>query len=301
MRGRVGAAAWVVAVGIAGQVSGQEVSEHRPVFTPDGSFVVYMRQDETTAGDWELFVTTRDGTGARRMTHHVGWDGYAVPSPDGQRVVLDRSANATGEAKQPHLLELESLEVRPLGTFEGWVSVSDWSEEHGLLAFWEREGQRDLYLLDTEGAVTRRLTDTPSSSEHDAHFSPDGAHIVFASGPADGEGRTTLEIMDASGEGRRVLIESVGRIYGADWSTDGTRIAYTDAPDGDNGDVYVVDLTTTEVTRVTSDPAWDHMPVWDVLDPSRLLFTSYRSGSERMYHVDLSSGSVTPWMVAGPH
>lgn len=286
---------WLSLVGLLGTpASAQEVSEHRPVFSPDGDRVVFMRQGPGTAGDWELFITDRSSEEPRRLTRSPGWDGYAVFSPDGSTIVFDRSTDGGDGAKQPHVMVIESGETRALGSWEGWLSVSDWSDEHGLLAFWERDGQRDLYLLDAEGSVIRRLTTTPELSEHDAHFSPSGDWIVFASGPAAGEGPTTLELMTSAGTERRVLVESQGRVYGAAWAPDAETIGYTDAPDGENGDVFTVVPASGCVDRLTEDPAWDHQPVWDPKG-GRILFTSYRSGSERLYWLDIATRAVEPW------
>lgn len=280
-------------LGSASSLVAQETNEHRPVYSPSGDHVVFMLQAPETGGDWELFVSDPSGAHARRLTHHEGWDGYAVISPDGARLVFDRGLNGDAD-KQPHVLHLASGETALLGSYDGWLSVSGWSDKHGLLAFWEKDGQRDLYLFDEKGAVNRRLTNTPSESEHDAHFSPDGDQIVFASGPAEGESQTTLEIMDASGDNRRVVVESKGRIYGASWSPDGSRIGYTDAPDGENGDVFVLHVGTGEVERITADPSWDHMPVWSP-DGATLLFSSYRTGTERIYALALDTGVIQRW------
>ena len=99
-----------------------------------------------------------------------------------------------------------------------------------------------------------------------------------------------------TGGDRRTLLESPGRIYGPAWSPSGKRVAFTDSPDGENGDLFVLDVGSGTVERLTSDPAWDHMPVWSA-EGDRILFTSYRSGSERMYWLDVASRTVTPWEV----
>jgi Tol biopolymer transport system component len=290
---------WLAVVIIVTLVSGAsadalQTNEHRPVYSHDGASVVFMRQSAETAGDWELFIAEASGANPRRLTDSPGWDGYAVFSPDGGALVFDRSLDGSDGAKQPHLLELASGRVSRLGDFDGWLSVSDWSAEHGMLAFWEKDGQRDLFLVERNGEITRQITATPDASEHDAHFSPDGTRVVFASGPAEGDGVTTLELMRLLDGERTLLVSSPGRIYGASWSPDGARIAYTDAPDGENGDVFVIELGSRAVHRLTTHPSWDHMPVWRS-DGSALLFTSYRSGPERVYTLDLEDRSVAGW------
>lgn len=289
---------WVASATCTLGAASQEVSEHRPVYSPDGTTVVFMRQSAATEGDWELFIADAAGTSARRLTDHVGWDGYAVFSPMGDRFIFDRSTDGGQGNKQPHVLQLPSGRVSPLGSYDGWLSVSDWSAEHGLLAFWERDGQRDLFLLDARGVVARRLTDTPETSEHDAHFAPDGHAIVFASEAADGAGGSRLEVMSTGGGGRRVLVESVGRIYGAAWSPDGARIAFTDAPDDDDADVFLIDVSSGQRDHLIDHPSWDHQPVWNAAGDA-LLFSSYRSGTERIYRLDLASSAVGLWASDG--
>lgn len=295
----------VVGVGllaVAG-AGAEERNEHRPVYSPDGTRVVFMSSSEETGGDWELYVVDSDGRRPRRLTTHSGWDGYAVWAPDGASILFDRSLTGGLEDKVPFLLELGSGEERRLGSWEGWLSVSDWSAAGRLLAFWERDGQRDLYLLTPDGAIARRLTDTTDVSEHDAHFSSDGWRIAFASGPAagGGDGRTAIEVIDLATGDRKTLRTSPGRLYGVAWSPDGAKIAFTDAPEGgdDDADIFVLELDGGAITRLTDDPAWDHMPAW-APDGRTLLFTSYRSGAERIYALDLESGSIRPFVASEP-
>ncbi|MEM8696837.1 MAG: hypothetical protein AAGE05_12525 [Pseudomonadota bacterium] len=257
-------------------------SEHRPVPSPDGSRIAFMSKSDATDGDWELFVMDRDGRNLRRLTDNPGWDGYAVWSPDGHSLTFDRSLTGDDDNKAAHLLDLASGSVTRLAEREGWFAISDWRGDYRV-AFWERDGQRDLYLTNAEDIIVRQLTATPDTSEHDAQFSPDGRTIAFASGPIAGGG-TFLELLDIESGDRRILRESAGRIYGPSWSPDGRRIAYTDAPGGadDDADIFVLTLETGAVEAMARDDGWDHMPVWTA-NGAAIVFTSYRSGEERMY------------------
>lgn len=244
-----------------------------------------MLKSEMTGDDWELYLMDIESGVQERLTRHPGWDGYAVWSPEGTQIVFDRE-NLPDSPKQPWVMNLEQRTSRPLGEFEGWVSINDWSEQHGMLAFHEIEGQRDLVLLDSAGQTTRWITKTGDASEHDAHFSPDGSRIAFASGDLEGK-ETTLELFDMNSGERSVLKRSVGRIYGLDWSPDGSSIAFVDAPGGedDDADIFVYRLGDKSTRQVTDDPSWDHMP--EYCGNSRtLFFTSYRSGTELMYRID---------------
>lgn len=277
--------AWVAVVTftLAAMHTTAFAAEHRPVFSPDGSQIIFMAQSSETADDWELYSMTIDGRNLRRLTDHPGWDGYAVWSPDGNSIVFDQGDAGENPKKTPILMNLKTGKSRPFGSFEGWLSVNDWHGEN-LLAFWDNGGQRDLFLLDDAGTIIQRLTNTPDQSEHDAHFSPDGTKVAFASGPSAGDGRTTLEMLDLVSGERTALKSSTGRIYGLDWSPDSQFVAFTDAPGGedDDADIFVHRLKTDETLQCTDDDAWDHMPVWSA-EGTTILFTSYRSGTEHMY------------------
>lgn len=260
-------------------------NEHRPVCSPDGSRVIYMLQSERTGSDWELYQMIFATQTKRRLTVHEGWDGYAVWSPDASRIIFGREDKPGGQ-KRPWFMSMDDFTIEPLGKFEGWLSVSDWSAEGSLLAFHELAEQRDLVLLDTDGNIIEKITNTEGYSEHDARFSPDGTKIAYANSVVDGS-KTSLELIDRETSERTVLHTSIGRIYGISWSPDGKEIAFVDAPGGedDDADIFLYNIEDQGVAQVTDDPAWDHMPEF-CNNNHRLFFTSNRSGEERIYQVD---------------
>ncbi|MDH4018678.1 MAG: hypothetical protein OEU84_03680 [Xanthomonadales bacterium] len=273
-------------------------NQHRPVCSPDGSRFVYMLQSERTDNDWELYQLVFSTQNRKRLTKHKGWDGYAVWSPDGKNLIFDRE-DVLEEERQPWVMNMEDYTIKPLGTYEGWLSISDWSKDNSLLGFHELEGQRDLLLLDLDGNISKKITDTPDHSEHDAHFSPDGLTIAYANGLVEGT-ETSLEVIEIASGDKTVLRTSIGRIYGLSWSPDGKRIAFVDAPGGedDDADIFIYDFADKEVQQVTDDPAWDHMPEF-CNNNHTLFFTSYRSGEERIYQVDPDAGTFLQIKRAG--
>ena len=65
------------------------------------------------------------------------------------------------------------------------------------------------------------------------------------------------------------------------WSPDGTRLAYWSEKDG-NRDIYVLDLKSKAVKRLTDDPEWDVNPSWSS-DGSKIAFASGRDGNMDIY------------------
>ena len=260
-------------------------NEHRPVCSPDGSQLIFMLQSERTNDDWELYLMDNESQVQSRLTSHPGWDGYAVWSPDGSKIIYDR-ADGEEAQKRPWIMKLEDRTKKPFGSFEGWLSISDWSGDNRLLGFHELDGQRDLVMLDLEGNITQKVTATSAYSEHDAHFSPDGNTIAYANGEIGGA-ETSLELIDIASGAREVLSTSIGRIYGLSWSPSGDSIAFVDAPggDSDDADIFVYTFKDQSFRQVTDDPSWDHMPMY-CNNTKTLFFTSYRSGEEKIYRID---------------
>lgn len=270
---------------LSSELANAVVNEHRPVCSPDGSRLVYMLQSERTDDDWELYQMDFNTQTKKRLTVHEGWDGYAVWSPDAGKIIFDRE-DTPGGHKRPWVMRMDDFTIKPLGKFEGSISISDWSDDDKLLGFHEVAGQRDLVLLDVDGTIIEKITNTSGHSEHDAHFSPDGLTIAYANGVIDGT-ETTLELIDRETGNKTILRTSIGRIYGISWSPDGEDIAFVDAPGGedDDADIFMYNIGEQSFKQVTDDPAWDHMPEF-CNNNHTLFFTSYRSGEERIYQVD---------------
>lgn len=260
-------------------------NEHRPVCSADGSRLIYMMQTEQTDDDWELYMVELDSQVHSRLTAHPGWDGYAVWSPDGTKIIFDRE-DSPGKQKRPWIMDLEGRTSKPLGRYEGWLSVTDWSSDNRLLGFQELGGQRDLVLLDVAGNIVGKITETDDQNEHDAQFSPDGKKIVYANGNLEGN-ETSLELIDLEDGSKTVLRTSIGRIYGISWSPDGEKIAFVDTPGGDKdvADIFTYSIGDQSFRQVTDDPSRDHMPMF-CNNSKTLFFTSYRSGEERIYRID---------------
>jgi len=276
-------AGWLVV--LVSEQTSAATNQHRPVCSPDGSRLIYMQQSERTKDDWELYELVFSTQQKERLTDHKGWDGYAVWSPDGKKIIFDREDKPEGK-KNPWVMNLDDYTSKPLGDFEGWLSVSGWSDDNRLLGFHEQEGQRDLVLLDLDGNIVEKITETTGQNEHDAHFSPDGTKIAYANSVLDGT-ETSLEIIEIDGGQQTTLRTSIGRIYGLSWSPDGEKIAFVDAPGGDDddADIFIYNIAEQSFQQVTDDPAWDHMPEF-CNNNHTLFFTSYRSGEERIYQVD---------------
>jgi TolB protein len=117
-------------------------------------------------------------------------------------------------------------------------------------------------------------------------WSPDGQWLAYVSF----ESKLSGVYVQLVRTGERRLVSARAGINGAPaWSPDGRKLALTLGGSNGNPDIYVLDLTTQSLTRITDDPAIDTEPEW-APDGRTLYFTSDRAGSPQIYQISASGG-----------
>jgi Tol biopolymer transport system component len=128
-----------------------------------------------------------------------------------------------------------------------------------------------LFTKDLETGVVTRITDISNYSDPD--WSPDGSRIAAV------WGTTEIHVMDADGTNR--VDYDVGTLFnllgpqGPSWSPDGTRLVFSAIPGADptvGRELWVLDLDTDDVTRITNNTSADEYPDWSSDD--RIAYTA---------------------------
>jgi len=118
----------------------------------------------------------------------------------------------------------------------------------------------------------RRLTE-PGSGDNRATFMPDGKTLLFASNRS---GKSQIWRMDATGHARR-MHESMSNDYGrVAPNADGTKLCFSSDRTGQNA-VYVLELASGHVTRVSDAAFWSFGPTWSSRDV--IAFFSTKGGN----------------------
>jgi TolB protein len=115
-------------------------------------------------------------------------------------------------------------------------------------------------------------------------WSPDEQWLAYVSF----ENRLSGVYVQKVHTGERQLVSARVGVNGAPaYSPDGTHLALTLSGAGGNLDIWLLDLSTQGLTRLTDDPAVDTEAAWSP-DGKSLYFTSDRAGGPQIYKLDIA-------------
>ncbi len=191
-------------------------------------------------GDFEIFVINADGSGLTRITEQTGNDMFPTWSPNADFLVF------TGERlafnRELYRVASNGEDAFNLTQFPGSELQASWSPDGAKIAFssgralfigteadrgeiaaaelnylpyaWHTPTYNNqLYVMDSDGANAKKLTDTPFFDE-DPSWSPDGKSIAFVS---DRDGSEDIFVANADGSNLRTLVQSRGRDISPAW------------------------------------------------------------------------------------
>jgi TolB protein len=149
-----------------------------------------------------------------------------------------------------------------------------------------------LLVADADGENVRVILESRQPIMSPA-WSADGEWIAYVSF----ESRSSAVFVQRVRTGERRQVSARAGINGAPaFSPDGRRLALTLGGSSGNLEIYVLDLSTQALQRITDDPAIDTEAAWSP-DGNSLYFTSDRAGSPQIYRVDVAT-SGTPRRVS---
>lgn len=198
-----------------------------------------------------------------------------------RKVLLDKSFSlATGEYRRLAHLVADEIVAATKGC-PGFASTR-------IALIGNRSGAKELYVCDADGQNLAKVTDDRSISISPA-WGPDGARVYYTSYCAQFPYIYSININSSSPRRERVS-GFPGMNMSPAISPDGRRMALSLSKDG-NPDLYVMDLATRSLTRVTrTTPAGEVSPSWSP-DGRQLVFVSDSSGRPQLF-VMSSSGSA---------
>lgn len=165
----------------------------------------------------------------------------------------------------------------------------------------------EIYLAKHDGRITQLLYSDQYNYISFARFSPDGSRIAFIKTPDSQTPFTVGElwVMNADGSDPRKLADAdAGHGFAADWSPDGTKIAFVvrenpnDQTADQNSDalvsnIYIVEVESgilSQVTHLTQARA--ETPRWSP-EGNTLAFSVVINGRMNVSTTDIATGEIT--------
>lgn len=239
--------------------------EVSPRWSPDGSKVVFLRQDRFSF-PYRIWVMNADGTNQRALTGTDTVNLYPSWKPDGSKVVFSRCDSA-GNA-------CDTWTVNPDGSGAEAVSAVNtaadefmpmYSPDGSKIAF-TREVSAGLYALvvvNADGSGQTQVTSPTTGADMNARFSPNGQKLAFTRQP-NPNNISTWDIYTVNVDGTGLTRMTNNSYYDNDvtWSPDGTMLAYSTRREYFN-EIHVMDSTTgAPLRRLTFNNASDRISDW---------------------------------------
>jgi TolB protein len=228
-----------------------------------------------STGHKEVYIIDYDGHNLRRLTKDNKINVLPKWSMQGDKIIY---TNYLYNNPDLFVLNLVNSRRSIISKHQGLNAAGMFAPDgKKILLTLSKGGYPNLYLIDTSGKILKTMTDG-SHIDTSPSFAPNGQEIVFIS---DRCGYPQLYIMNIDGGNVRRLATS-GFCDSPAWSPRGDKIVFTMRKAGGSYDLYVYDLYTARIIRLTNNQRNNENPTWSP-DGRFVVFYSNRSGKGEIY------------------
>ena len=238
------------------QLSDMEASNYYPVFTPDGSSLLFA---SNRTGPFDLYLLIFGEKQLFQITQNVGNVVSPDYSPDGRRIVF---VNRVGEGPASiWMVNADGLNPHLVYAGPDTIVAVAWSPDGERIAYAMSVGvpqEYEIFTMNTEGKNHVRISQGLQGIGGSLDWSPDGKSLLIYAGPYNDKNIFKLEVAD----GAYTQITDGGNNAGASYSPDGKYIVFNSLRNDDQADLYIMRADGTNQVQLTNHPEPDWGPQW---------------------------------------
>ena len=239
----------------------------------------------TSDGGSDLWTMDSQGGSQARLTSYAGLESAPKWSHDGKHVAFVRERNGRDDI---FLADAD-------GTHKHWASSTQ--SAYGVSSpSWAPDGSHLLVRVDVQG--TPWLAKLDLATGYLTPLASKDSYVETGYTPVYDPTGTSIYYLDWSvmsikrfipGGAVTTVVSATVYLQDPVLSPDGKRLAYGKEVTPGNNEIFVLDLATRVIKRLTNSAGWDDRPAWSP-DGTKLAFTSTRSGKRQIYVMNSSTG-----------
>ena len=273
-------------------------------FYRDSSQIAITGLDDDRQGDLSLYVFQRDTTKEQKQREkrkkakekeEKKLEEEAKEKVEKKELsffakLLGKDKKDDKKKKKPKPIIIWDKEEVDFGSFHKYMN---WSYDGRKLLYAKYHFGKhqaminDIKVYDLDEKSSEWLTQSERATYPD--WSPDGQRIVYV---AHKNSVANLYTMSTDGSNKKQITNYVydTQILTPHYAPDGNSIVFAMADQEANLDLFILELTSGDVRRVTDDPAADYDPVWHP-GGDFVSYTSHASSTPNIHTVNLSTGA----------
>ena len=266
--------------------------ESAPLWSPDGSRILFYSDRDSQNDKYDLYVTSGPGQPLTRLTYTPSWhESGAVWSPDGSKIAYVSSPD--GNDGEIYVINADGSGNTQLTNNTYGDSGPSWSIDGTKILYMSTEsGSSQLYMMNVDGSGKTMLPNNVAN-EYGRSWSPNGKKIAYVS-MADGQ----IYVMNTDGTGVTKLTINTVETGPISWSPDSSQIAFDSSTNG-YWDIFVINVDGSALTKITTHVDNDRYPVWSPFfvtspaAPTTLVQTTPASDNTPTFTWNAASGAAS--------
>lgn len=233
--------------------------ENAPAGSPDGRWIAYERREAGQSSYSHLWLMSRDGRGATRLTDGPSDNLAPTWSADSRKIAFASDRDGDWDI---YLLDLASGKLTQVTDDDAEDLNPAWAHGDDRIAFQSnRLGPNpEIFTMAPDGSDVQRLTVNPNG-DGDPSWSPAADRIVFWGSRPEGQG---LYVVDAGGTDSSLLVAQSLRPGSPAWAYAGEIIAFSGyRPESGYSEIMRVQADGSGLVLLTNNEVdFDYAPGW---------------------------------------